>query len=251
MLRSISLINARFLPYLVLALLNSLGTFDPLPASAYFQAAPGRHEISADYCSRHPELFKVRALTAAEGMGLIQPAAEIPTIRKFESGKLVSGACTKFIKTFANGIILTNNARFGMKDFAFVPAPPPDPRSGPQPNYFVPPENVLSIATDKFVEGSGRYYVASGGFGSDHLVLWSGAKGSAIGTIRCESNNSHTPCKLDHLILSSRYPIREIDFLPGPHPEMTVGELWLAISLGPTRDAIVTYTIEYGHIYGR
>jgi len=230
--------------------LTLLCTFDARAAAPPRNAAASVHDVSVYGCSRHPELFKVRPLTAGEAWRLIKPAPDVPTVRTFKSARLIYGECTKFVRTFANGIILTNGARFGVKDFALVPAPPADPKSGPQPNHFSPPKNVMAIDSDKFVEGNGRHYVAGGGFGSDYIALWTGAKGSAIGTIDCDSQLAGSPCRLGHLILSSRYSIREFDFLPAPHPEMTGGGLWLSINLGPTEEALASFTIEYGHLYG-
>lgn len=112
-----------------------------------------------DICTRHPELFHVRALTASEGMRLIRPTGEVLAIQRFGNGEVVSGDCTRFIKSFSYGVILSNGARFAMKDLAFVPAPPAAPGAGLPHSLFVPPPNVRTIAADKFAQGKGRTMV--------------------------------------------------------------------------------------------
>lgn len=211
----------------------------------------GRHQPSADVCSHKPELFKVRRLSADTAMRLIRPAFEAPTITRFNSGYLVSGDCTKFIRTVSNGIILTNNARFGIKNLGFVRVSAADPRSGTQPNHFVPPRNLITIASNEFAEGHGRNYIRSSGFDGRYIALWSGPKGSVIGTIICTGDAADDPCKLDHLILSSTHRIRDFDFLPAPHAEMDTGSLGLWITVRPGEDAVAEYAIDYRNLYSQ
>jgi hypothetical protein len=172
-------------------------------------------------------------------MRLIRPTGEHFTIIGFERGYVVSGVCTRFIKKFGNGIILTNNAAFGIKNLALVPARPADPGDGPPPSSFIPPKNITTIASNKFAEGSGRCYVKKQG----DIVLWSGPKGSALGIIHCSGNGN--VCSLDHLILSSPYGIRNFGFVPAPHTEMHSGNLWLQIALPHGKEASVNYTISW------
>jgi hypothetical protein len=173
-------------------------------------------------------------------MRLIHPTGEHLTLIGFERGYAVSGACTRFIKRLGNGIVLRNNAAFGLKDLKLVPASPVDPSVGPPPSTFVPPKNVMSIAADKFAEGRGRNYVKHQG----DIVLWSGKKGSAIGIVPCAGDSS-LPCRLDHLILSSPYRIRDFGFVPAPHSEMHYGSLTLQIALRGGEEASVAYSITW------
>lgn len=101
----------------------------------------------------------MRALTASEGMRLIRPTGEVLAIQRFGNGEVVSGDCTRFIKSFSYGVILSNGARFAMKDLAFVPAPPAAPGAGLPHSLFVPPPNVRTIAADKSAQGKGRTMV--------------------------------------------------------------------------------------------
>jgi hypothetical protein len=237
--------NVRFpaFAFLLLCAFETVLVARPLHPTA------GGHHASVDHCALHPELFKVRPLTPNQAMGLIQRAAEVPTIRKFDRGYIVSGECIRFIKTFSNGIILTNNARFGIKNFAFIPVPPADQNTVPMRSLFVPPANVLKIDSNIFAPGRALSLVQTFPFGSDtELVLWSNQEKSVLGTVRCRGKDQR-PCTLDHFILSSHAQIREFDFLPAPHAEMTVGELWLQIALNPLEEAVATYTIDYGELY--
>ena len=161
-------------------------------------------------------------------MRLIRPDAGPPTIYRFESGHIVSGECARFIKTFADLMILTNGG------------PPPAPGTGPQPSVFKPPNNVLSIAPDTFSEGKGRDIVQNIGT----IVLWSGLKGSAIGTLRCAAQESY-PCRLNRLILSSPYKIRKFGFIPSPDGEVHVGSLWFWVTIRPDEQAIARYEVKW------
>ncbi len=175
-------------------------------------------------------------------MRLIHPTGANFTVMGLESGYVVSGDCARFIETFGNGIVLSNNAAFGIQDLALVPAPPVDPNAGPPPSSFVPPKNVMTIASDRFAEGKGRNYVRS--FGSrERLTLWSGPKGSALGIIRC-SGLDENPCSLDHLILSSPYPIRDFGWVPPLHDGHS-GSLWVQIALPHGEEASVGYSIWF------
>jgi hypothetical protein len=208
----------------------------------------GRAHVSADICSRSPGLFKVRTLTAREAASLIEPSMLPHGIDVFQMwnrpdeavGHVVSGQCTRFIKSFGNGVILTNNARFGIKGDGLVPMPPADPSSGPQKSHFVPPANIRKIDATSFVEGNSLSLVQSRGSG---MVLWSDGKRSVIGTIRCVGVNEN-PCSLDHRILSSPLRIREFGIVPPP-PDfgMHMGSLWLWITLGSGEEALASYPI--------
>lgn len=192
--------------------------------------------VSVDVCSRHPELFKVRPITAEEGKRFAKPGGAVPTIIGFDEGSVISGPCTRFIKTVGGVVTLTNNHQFVISNSALVPI---SAGSGPPPSHFVPPRNVMRIASNKFAEGSGRIFVKSFDDGGDHTALWSGPKGSAIGTIRCADAEA---CRLEHLILASPYRIRNFGFVPPPHPEMSVGSLWFWTTLRPGEEALVGYT---------
>lgn len=195
--------------------------------------------VSADVCSQHPELFKLRPLQAADAMPLIHPTGENFTVIGFESGYIVSGQCTRFIKRFGNGIVLTNNAAFRIENLGLVPAPPVDPSDGPPPSNFVPPKNVRSIASDRFAPGPGRTFVRNQG----DIVLWSGRKGSAVGILPC-AGDSTVRCRLDHLLLSSPYQIRDFGWVPPLH-QSHYGSLWLQISLPHGEEASVRYSIWF------
>jgi hypothetical protein len=203
----------------------------------------GAQGLSANVCSKHPELFMLRRLHADDAMRLIRPTGEHLTIIGFEHGYLVSGACTRFIKRFGNRIILTNNAAFGIQDLRLIPAHPANPSDGPPPSYFVPPKNIITIASNQFAEGTGRNYIKS--FGSrERMTLWSGPKGSALGIIRC-SGVDENPCSLDHLILSSPYRVRDFGFVPAPHSEIHAGSLWLQFALPRGEEASANYSISW------
>jgi hypothetical protein len=220
------------------------------PTLRRLSAVAGHAHISADLCSRNPKLFKIRTLTAGEATALIDPAMLPPAIELSQMwarpsepvGHVVSGACTRFIKSFGNGVILANNARFGIKDDALVPMPPADPGSGPQPSHFVPPANIRKIDATKFVEGNSLSLVQTFGSG---MALWSDGKRSVIGTIRCVGVNEN-PCSLDHLILSSSFRIREFGIVPPP-PDfgMHVGSLWLWVALRSGEEAFAGYTFRF------
>lgn len=222
----------------------------PSMASSRTRTVVGANGISADLCSRKPELFRVRRMSSDEAMGLLRPAARVPTVMKPASGHLFSGDCARLIRTFSNGIVLSNGARFGIENLRLLSAPPADPRSGPQAGHFVIPKNILKIQEKAFVSGNSLSYVQNFPFGADsRLVLWSDGKRSVLGTIRCSGNSADTNCTLDHLILSSPHRIHEFGFMPAPHAEMTVGSLWLWITLRPGQEALTRYTIEYGSLF--
>lgn len=209
------------------------------PAMAREANAGRANGISVGVCSQHPELFKLRRLHADEAMRVIRPTGEHFTVIGFESGYVVSGECARFIKTFGNGIVLTNNAAFRIENLAFVSAPSLDLSDGPPPSALVPPKNVRSIASDRFAAGSGRNYVKHQG----DIVLWSGKKGSAIGIVPC-AGDSRVPCQLDHLILSSPYQIRDFAWVPPLH-ESHYGGLWLQIALPRGEKASVRYSVWF------
>jgi len=210
----------------------------------------GRAQVSADVCSRNPGFFKVRALTAGEAMRLIQPAIFPPSIITAQMwakpsepvGHVVSGECTRFIKTLGNGVILTNNARFAIKEDALVPIPPADPNTGPVKSHFVPPANIRRIDATNFVEGNSLTLIQTFGSG---MALWSDGKRSAVGTLHCSGVNEN-PCSLEHLILSSPFRIREFGINPPP-PDfgMHVGSLWLWITLRSGEEAVAVYPTRF------
>lgn len=221
-------------------LLSALAVFsDASVTNARSTPARIEHHLSVEVCSRHPELFRVRRMHPDEGTRLIRPTGQHMTIIAFDSGYVVSGDCTSFIRTMGNGIILTNNTRFGIKDNRVSPLPPADPSTGPQPSHFVPPENVIEIAANKFAEGTGRKLVKSWG----DLTLWAGPSGSVLGIIRCTTNQRE--CALDHMLLSSSRRIRDFGFVPAPHAEMHFGNLWMQIALPHGEEASVNYTMRW------
>lgn len=198
--------------------------------------------LSADICTQHPELFEVRPVTPEEGRRFATPGAGVPTIIGFDQGSVISGPCTRFIKTIGGVVTLTNNTRFVINDSALVPIPP---GTSPPRSFFNPPKNIRAIASEKFAEGKGRSFVKSIDDGGEHTALWSGPKGSAIGTIHCTDGDDRGPCTLEHLILSSPYWIKNFGFVPPPHSEMGVGSLWFWTTVRQGEEALVGYTFAY------
>lgn len=210
--------------------------------------------LSVDYCSSNPDVFKVRPLKPEEAVHLVWRGDGVPSITKFVGGHVISGKCTRFIKSFANLIILTNNSRLSISgDLAvsLISAAPTQLGTGLQAFSFTPPKNILSISSNFGPSAKhGLSYVSSQSFGSGgRIALWSDGNRSVVGTIRCANDGESARCTLDHLILSSPYRIREFGFLPAPHPEMQVGSLWFWIRLGSGEDALARYIIKYGKIY--
>lgn len=199
-----------------------------------------RNPISADLCSKQPELFKLRSLTADRAARFAHTGDALVTV--FTSGNVISGPCTRFVKTFDGVLNLKTGYRFVINGSSLMPVPPADPNSGPQPRLFAPPKNVLTIAADKFAEGHGRAFIKS--IGSVHRVaLWSGPKGSAIGILHC--SNDESSCGLGDVILSSSYRIRDFGFIRAPHSEMHSASLWFWVSPRPGEIVIAGYTTSW------
>jgi hypothetical protein len=217
----------------------------PCIAAPHSLAADRMSRISADVCASNPKLFKLRPLTLYDSLGLAQLGVGLPIV--FQEGTVISGPCTRFIKSFGGLVTLTNNYQFVISNSALVPVPAASPGSGPQPVRFTPPKNVMTIASDEFAEGGGRRYVQSIGFNGQYTALWSGPKGSAIGTIRC-AREDNSRCALERLILSSRYRIHKFGFIPSPHPEMHFGSLWFWVTARPGEEVIVGYAVNYSDL---
>jgi hypothetical protein len=243
--RCVTLRSARSAAYAALTLLCS-ADISCAPATARAHDAADSVHGTADSCSRHPELFKVRRLTAIEAMRLVRIQAGVRNTAASAQGASIVGPCTRFIKTFANLITLTNNARFVMIDTALVPAPFAASANSPRPFLFTPPPNISEIAADGFAPGHALAFVESFPYGEHtRLVLWSNDKQSLVGTIRCIRDGTSS-CALGHPILSSPYPIHEFGFIPAPDAESEVGSLWLWMTLRPDTEALVSYMIEKG-----
>jgi hypothetical protein len=218
----------------------------PSGAAARHPNAKDGDGTSVDVCSRHPEMFKVRRLTADEAARLIRLQSGMSALAKPAEGTLISGECTRFIKTFANLVMLTNNSRFVMTDTALIPAPRAGPGTGPHPFPFTPPPNITKIAANGFVRGNALSYVQNLPYGEHtRLVLWSDRKQSVVGTIRCTGGDGNS-CTLGHLILSSPHRIRQFGFIPAPDAESAVGSLWLWITLRPGEQVLGGYMIDKG-----
>ena len=192
--------------------------------------------VSVDVCSAIRSCLRLDRSWRGGGSGSRNLEALFRRSSALTRAVVISGPLPRFIKTVGGVVTLTNNHQFVISNSALVPI---SAGSGPPPSHFVPPRNVMRIASNKFAEGSGRIFVKSFDDGGDHTALWSGPKGSAIGTIRCADAET---CRLEHLILASPYRIRNFRFVPPPHPEMSVGSLWFWTTLRPGEEALVGYT---------
>jgi len=234
---------------MLIAVFSTLGV--TADASPRHNSTGSANRVSIDVCLRHPELFRVRPVTSEEGRRLAKAGVGVPTIIGFDDGSVISGPCVQFIKTVGGVVTLTSNDRFVISNAALVPIPAAPPGRAPLIIYFSPPTNVMTIASDKFAEGNGRTFVKSIDNGGEHTVLWSGAKGSAIGTIRCV-DGVVGGCTLEHLILTSPYRLRDFGFVPPPHSGMGTGSLWFWTTLRPEEEALVGYTFAYeNYLLGR